>query len=82
MFDAVSGVVKTTIPLPGKPEFAVVDVKAGRIYNNIEDTSTVVAIDTTTHKIVNTWPIAPGEEASGWRSTWRTIASSSAARTA
>jgi DNA-binding beta-propeller fold protein YncE len=65
VFDAVTGVVKTTIPLPGKPEFAVVDVKAGRIYNNIEDTSAVVAIDTATHKIVNTWPIAPGEEASG-----------------
>jgi DNA-binding beta-propeller fold protein YncE len=65
VFDAVTGAVKTTIPLPGKPEFAVVDVKAGRIYNNIEDTSTVVVIDTATHKIVNTWPIAPGEEASG-----------------
>jgi DNA-binding beta-propeller fold protein YncE len=65
VFDAVTGVVKTTIPLPGKPEFAVADVKAGRIYNNIEDTSTVVVIDTATHKIVNTWPIAPGEEASG-----------------
>jgi DNA-binding beta-propeller fold protein YncE len=65
VFDAVTGAVKTTIPLPGKPEFAVVDVKAGRIYNNIEDTSAVVVIDTATHKIVNTWPIAPGEEASG-----------------
>jgi DNA-binding beta-propeller fold protein YncE len=65
VFDAATGVVKATIPLPGKPEFAVVDVKAGRIYNNIEDTSTVVVIDTTSRKIVNTWPIAPGEEASG-----------------
>jgi DNA-binding beta-propeller fold protein YncE len=65
VFDAATGIVKTTIPLPGKPEFAVVDVKAGRIYNNIEDMSTLVVIDTATHKIVNTWPIAPGEEASG-----------------
>jgi len=65
VFDATTGAVKATIPLAGKPEFAVVDVKAGRIYNNIEDTSTVVAIDTATHKVVNTWPIAPGEEASG-----------------
>ncbi len=39
VFDAVSGAVKATIKLPGKPEFAVEDVKAGRIYNNIEDTS-------------------------------------------
>jgi YVTN family beta-propeller protein len=65
VFDAKTGEVRATIPLPGKPEFAVVDVKAGRIYNNIEDTSTIVAIDTATHKVVNTWPIAPGEEASG-----------------
>ena len=65
VIDAVAGTVKATIALPGKPEFAVVDVKAGRIYNNIEDTSTIVAIDTATHKVVNTWPIAPGEEASG-----------------
>jgi DNA-binding beta-propeller fold protein YncE len=65
VFDAVSGAVKATIALPGKPEFAVVDVKAGRIYNNIEDTNAVVVIDTATHKVVETWPIAPGEEASG-----------------
>jgi DNA-binding beta-propeller fold protein YncE len=65
VFDAVTGEARATIPLPGKPEFAVVDVKAGRIYNNIEDTSAVVVIDTTTHKVVETWPIAPGEEASG-----------------
>ena len=49
VIDAVTGAVKTTIALPGKPEFAVEDVKAGRIYNNIEDTSTLVAIDTATH---------------------------------
>jgi DNA-binding beta-propeller fold protein YncE len=65
VFDAVTGDVRATIPLPGKPEFAVLDVKAGRIYNNIEDTSEVVVIDTSTHAVVANWPIAPGEEASG-----------------
>lgn len=65
VFDAVTGAVKATISLPGKPEFAVVDVQAGRIYNNIEDTNQVVAIDTATHTVAATWPIAPGEEASG-----------------
>ena len=65
VFDAKTGEVRTTIPLPGKPEFAVFDEKAGRIYNNIEDTSQLVAIDTKTHAVVATWPIAPGEEASG-----------------
>jgi DNA-binding beta-propeller fold protein YncE len=65
VFDAATGAVKATIPLPGKPEFAVVDVKAGRIYNNIEDTDSIVAIDTATHTVVNTWSIKPGEGASG-----------------
>ena len=65
VFDAATGEVKATIKLPGKPEFAVVDVKANRIFNNIEDTSEIVAIDTTNHTVVAKWPIAPGEEASG-----------------
>jgi DNA-binding beta-propeller fold protein YncE len=65
VFDAKTGEVRATIPLPGKPEFAVFDEKAGRIYNNIEDTSQLVAIDPATHAVVATWPIAPGEEASG-----------------
>jgi hypothetical protein len=65
VFGAKDGKVVTTIALPGRPEFAVVDPKAGRVYDNIEDKSEVVAIDTKTHQIAGTWPIAPGEEASG-----------------
>jgi YVTN family beta-propeller protein len=65
VFEAKTGKVTATIPLPGKPEFAAADPKAGRVYCNIEDKSEVVAIDTKTHQVVNIWPIAPGEEASG-----------------
>jgi DNA-binding beta-propeller fold protein YncE len=65
VFEAKSGKVVATIPLPGKPEFAQVDLKAGRVYNNIEDTNQVVAIDIKTHEVVAAWPIAPGESASG-----------------
>jgi len=65
VFDAGTGEVKATITLPGKPEFAVVDVKAGRIYNNIEDSNEIVAIDTKAHAVAARWPIAPGEGASG-----------------
>ena len=42
--DVASGTVDGTIPLGGKPEFAVGD-GAGHIYDNIEDTSEIVAID-------------------------------------
>jgi len=65
VIDVKSGKRVATIPLPGKPEFAAADPKAGRVYNNIEDKNELVAIDTRTHQVVNTWPIAPGEEASG-----------------
>jgi DNA-binding beta-propeller fold protein YncE len=65
VFDGKTAEVRPTIPLPGKPEFAVFDEKAGRIYVNIEDTSQLVAIDPSAHAVVATWPIAPGEEASG-----------------
>jgi DNA-binding beta-propeller fold protein YncE len=65
VFDAQSGKIVSTIGLPGKPEFAQVDVKAGRIYNNIEDKNEVAVIDTKTHTVVAHWPIAPGEGASG-----------------
>jgi DNA-binding beta-propeller fold protein YncE len=65
VFEAASGKTIATIPLPGKPEFAQIDVTAGRIYNNIEDKNAVVVIDTKTHSVIKTWPIAPGEGASG-----------------
>jgi DNA-binding beta-propeller fold protein YncE len=65
VIDAKSGKVVATIPLGGKPEFAAADVKAGLVFNNLEDKSELVAIDTKTHMVKNRWPIAPGEEASG-----------------
>ena len=65
VFDAQTGDVRATIPLPGAPEFAVFDEKAGRIYTNIGDRSQLVAIDPSKHAVVATWPIAPGEDASG-----------------
>jgi DNA-binding beta-propeller fold protein YncE len=65
VIDAKTGKVAATILLPGKPEFAVADAKQERVYCNIEDKNEIVAIDTKTHAVVNTWPITPGEEASG-----------------
>jgi YVTN family beta-propeller protein len=62
---AKSGQIVATIPLSGKPEFAVVDPQAHRVYVNIEDKSTITAIDTQTHKIVAEWTLAPGEGPTG-----------------
>lgn len=65
VFAAATGRVVATIPVGGKPEFAQADPAAGRVYVNIEDKNEVIALDTQTHQIVNRWPIAPGEEATG-----------------
>lgn len=65
VFEATTGKIVATIPVGGKPEFAQADPVAGRVYVNIEDKNEVIAIDTNTHQIVNHWPIAPGEEATG-----------------
>jgi YVTN family beta-propeller protein len=65
VIDAAAGKVVWTIPLGGKPEAAVTDQAAGRIYVNIEDRSQVAVIDRATHAVVASWPIAPGEQASG-----------------
>jgi len=65
IIDAKVGTVVATTKLNGKPEFAAVDEKAGRVFNNLEDKNEVVTIDTKTHEVVNHWAIAPGEEASG-----------------
>jgi YVTN family beta-propeller protein len=65
VIDARTGSVVATIPLPGKPEFAAADPKAERVYCNLEDKSQIAVIDAKEHKVLDTWSIAPGEEASG-----------------
>jgi len=65
VFQAATGKAVATIPMGGKPEFADSDSAAGRVYVNLEDKNEVLAIDTKTHAVVNHWPIAPGEEATG-----------------
>jgi DNA-binding beta-propeller fold protein YncE len=62
--DAATGKVVGTIPLEGKPEFAVSDGK-GEIFNNLEDKSELVAIDSTKLEVKSRWPLAPCESPSG-----------------
>ena len=62
--DGATGKVIRTIPLPGRPEYAVADGK-GHVYNNIEDKSEVASINAKTLKVENVWPLAPGDGPSG-----------------
>lgn len=64
VIDALKGTVVATIPLDGKPEFAVADGK-GTVFVNIEDKSELTAIDAKKGAVVKTWPLAPCEEPSG-----------------
>ena len=56
--DPATGKNVGTIDLGGGPEFAVAD-RQGMIYNNLEDKSEVLAIDSSTLKIKSRWSIAP-----------------------
>ena len=62
--DVKSDTVSGTIPLGGKPEFAVADEK-GHVFVNIEDKSEIVEFDSAKLAVENHWSIAPGEEPSG-----------------
>ncbi|MEO8294549.1 MAG: YncE family protein [Gemmatimonadota bacterium] len=64
VLDAASGAVVGTIELGGKPEFAVTD-GTGRLFVNLEDRSSLVAIDTRAMKVTDTWSLTPCESPSG-----------------
>jgi DNA-binding beta-propeller fold protein YncE len=53
-----------TVDLGGQPEVAVSDGK-GHIFDNLENKSEVIKIDSKTMKITKHWPLAPGESPSG-----------------
>jgi len=64
VIDVRSGTVDGTVPLGGKPEFAVAD-GAGHVFDNIEDTSEIVEIDAKTMEVIHRWKLAPCESPSG-----------------
>jgi YVTN family beta-propeller protein len=61
--DGASGTVAGTVPLGGKPEFAVSD--GGRIFVNLEDKAEIVALDAKELRVESRWPLKPCEEPTG-----------------
>ena len=61
---AGSADVLRTLPLGGKPEFAVADGE-GNVYVNIEDTAEIVAIDSRHLAIEARWPLKGCEDPTG-----------------
>ena len=62
--DAATNKVVGTVPLGGRPEFAVADGE-GTVFDNLEDKNEIVAIDAKSLKITARWPLAPCESPSG-----------------
>lgn len=61
--DPGSETVEATIPLDGKPEFAVAD--KDHVYVNLEDKSLIARIDSRKLVVDARWPLVPGEEPTG-----------------
>ncbi len=64
VIDAASRRVTGSIPLPGKPEFAVVDGR-GSVFVNIEDRHSLIRIDAAAMKVTADWPLNGCEEPTG-----------------
>ncbi len=62
--DVSTDTVVGTVKLDGKPEAPAVDGK-GTLWVNIEDKSEIQQLDTRGLTVKKSWPIAPGESASG-----------------
>jgi YVTN family beta-propeller protein len=62
--DAKSETVAGTISLEGRPESAVAD-ENGHVYINLEDKSTIAAIDSRKLAVTAKWSLLPGEEPTG-----------------
>jgi YVTN family beta-propeller protein len=63
VIDAAEGKEAGTIKLDGRPEFAAAD-GAGSVFVNLENKSTLVKLDAKKMTVMDTWPLAPGEEPS------------------
>ncbi|MEO8413404.1 MAG: YncE family protein [Ginsengibacter sp.] len=64
IIDPEKNTVIATVELGGKPEEAVSD-GSGKLYVNIEDKSEIAVVDLKTFKVVDRWPLVPGEGPSG-----------------
>ena len=64
VIDPEKGTVTATIDLGGKPEEAVSDGQ-GKLFVNLEDQNQIAEVDMKNYTVLNRWPIAPGESATG-----------------
>ncbi len=64
VLDAKTNKIIKTIPLGGKPEFAVTNGK-NLMYVNVEDKNEIKTVNTKTLEVIATYSVAPGDEPTG-----------------
>ena len=64
IIDPEKNIVIDSVALDGKPEEAVSDGK-GKLFVNLEDKSEIAVVDLKTFKVIDRWPLSPGEGPSG-----------------
>lgn len=64
IIDPEKNMVVDSVALNGKPEEAVSD-NNGKLYVNLEDKNVIAVVDLKTFKVIDRWPLAPGEGPSG-----------------
>jgi YVTN family beta-propeller protein len=57
LIDPATRTVSATISLGGKPEFGVFDSQTNLFYQNLEDTSSLAAVDLSKHAVTTSWPL-------------------------
>jgi len=57
LIDPATRTASATISLPGKPEFGVFDTKTNLFYQNLEDLSSIAAVDLSKHVVTAQWPL-------------------------
>jgi len=65
VIDAKTNAIVATTPIGGTAESGQADASIGKVFVNLEDTSSVDVIDMTSHKVVATYKVAPAEEPTG-----------------
>ena len=57
LIDPATRTVSATISLAGKPEFGVFDTKTNLFYQNLEDLSSIAAVDLNKRAVTGQWPL-------------------------
>jgi DNA-binding beta-propeller fold protein YncE len=65
LIDPLKRAIVGAVQLPGRPEFPALDSRTGLLYQNLEDTNSIAAIDLGKRSVIGQWSLTPCESPSG-----------------